>query len=107
MRIELLYFNGCPGYKMALKYINEVLEDKGIKLPVQMVKIASEEDAAKHHFLGSPSVRIDGEDIEPGTERITDTSQRCRLYLEDDNVLEWPGRKLITEAINRAVAKSS
>jgi hypothetical protein len=105
MKIELYYFNGCPGYKTALKYINDALKEKGLKVPVEMVKIAGDEDAAQHRFLGSPSIRIDGRDIEPGTEKIKVFSLRCRLYLEDDNVLEWPGRKLIREAIENAATK--
>jgi hypothetical protein len=105
MKIELFYIDDCPGYKTALKYIDEALKEKGLKVPVEMVKITGDEDAARHRFLGSPSVRIDGRDIEPGTEKIKVFSLRCRLYLEDDNVLEWPGRKLIRQAIENAAAK--
>ncbi|MES0278303.1 MAG: DUF2703 domain-containing protein [Dehalococcoidales bacterium] len=105
MKIELYYFDECPSYKTALKYIDEALKEKGLNIPVEMVRITSEEDAVRHRFLGSPSVRIDGVDIEPGTEKIKAFSLTCRLYLEDDNVLEWPGRKLIRQAIDNASAK--
>jgi hypothetical protein len=105
MKIELFYFDGCPGYKTARKYIDEALNEKGLKVPVAMVKITGDEDAARYRFLGSPSIRIDGRDIESGTEKIKVFSLRCRLYLEDDNVLEWPGRKLIRQAIDKAAAK--
>ena len=105
MKIELIYFDGCPSYKTALKYIDEALKERGLKIPVEMVRITSEEDAVRQRFLGSPSVRIDGRDIEPGTEKIKTFSLTCRLYLEDDNVLEWPGRKLIRQAIDNASAK--
>ena len=105
MKIELFYFDGCPSYKTALKYLDEALKEKGLKVPVEMVKITGEEDAVRQRFLGSPSVRIDGVDIEPGTEKIKAFSLTCRLYLEHDNVLEWPGRKLIRQAIDNASAK--
>jgi len=105
MKIELIYFDGCPSYKTARKYLDEALKARGLKVPVEMVMITGEEDAVRQRFLGSPSVRIDGVDIEPGTEKLKTFSLTCRLYLEDDNVLEWPGRKLIRQAIENAVTK--
>ncbi len=67
-----------------------------------MIKIESDEQAVASRFLGSPSIRINGLDIEPGVEKIKDFSMRCRLYLED-KVSEWPSKKMIAQAIDSAI----
>ena len=101
--IELLYFDGCPSYQTALKYLGEVLKEKSLNLPVKMIKIAGNDDALKHRFLGSPTIRINGLDIEPGAEEIRAFSMRCRLYIEDDAMSEWPSKKMIAQAIDSAI----
>ena len=103
MRIKLLYFDGCPAYQTALKNLEEVIKEKGLDVGVEMIRIESDEQALKNRFLGSPTIRINGVDIEPGAQKIDEFSIRCRLYLEDDEVKEWPGKKLIRQAIDVAL----
>lgn len=103
MKIELLYFDGCPTYQTALKYLREVIEEKKLGAGVEMVKIEGDGEALKNRFLGSPTIRLNGRDIEPGTEEIKDFSMSCRLYLEDDEVNKWPSKKMIAQAIDSAV----
>lgn len=61
MEIELLYFEGCPTYLTALKNLREVLKEEGTSGEVKMIMVGSEEEAEKLEFLGSPTIRIDGE----------------------------------------------
>lgn len=103
MKIELLYFDTCPSYKIVLKSLEEIITEKKLDAGVEMIKIESDEDALKNRFLGSPSVKLNGRDIEPGTEKIKDFSMRCRLYLEDDEVNELPSKKMIQRAIDEAL----
>lgn len=103
MKIELLYFDGCPAYQTALRYLKEVIKEKKLGAGVEMIKIEGDEEALKSRFLGSPTVRVNGLDIEPGAEEIKDFSMRCRLYLEDDKVNEWPSKKMIRRAVERFV----
>ncbi len=103
MKIELLYFDTCPSYEIVLKYLEEIITEKQLGAGVEMIKIESDEDALKNRFLGSPSIRLNGRDIEPGAEEIKDFSMRCRLYLEDDKVNELPSKKMIAQAIDSAI----
>ncbi len=103
MKIELLYFDGCLAYQTALKYLKEVIAEKQLGAGVGMVKIESDEMALRTRFLGSPTVRLNGRDIEPGAGGIKDFSMRCRLSLEDDKVNEWPSEKPIRRAIDEAL----
>ena len=100
MKIELFYFDGCPAYKTALKHLEEVLKEKGLDVEVKMKKIKNDKQALKERFLGSPSIRINGVDIEPGAQEVNKYSISCRLYFKDGEVKEWPSKKLIRQAID-------
>jgi hypothetical protein len=103
MKIELLYFDGCLAYQTALKYVEEVTREKKLDVRVEMIKIKGDEHALRTRFLGSPTVRLNGLDIEPSARGIKDFPMRCRLYLEDDKVNEWPSKKMIRRAIDEAL----
>ncbi len=100
MRIELLYFDGCPAYQTALKHLEEVIKEKGLDVGVEMIKIEGDEQALKERFLGSPTIRINGVDIEPGAQEVNKFSISCRLYFKDGEVKGWPSKKLIRQAID-------
>ncbi len=101
MKIELLYFDGCLNYPTVLRYLQEVLREKKLDIPVEMVEIKSGDEAIKHRFTGSPTVKIDGRDIVP--QESEDFSMGCRLYLEDDEVTELPSKKTLRHAIEQAI----
>ncbi len=103
MKIELFYFDGCTAYQTALKYLRELIQEKNLDVAVKMIKIEGDQQARASRFLGSPSIRINGVDIEPGAEKIKDFSMRCRLYLEDGETSEWPSKKMIARAIDSAI----
>ena len=55
LKIELLYFEGCPSWKNGLENLNTALKSEGINdTDIQLVLIANEVDAMKEKFLGSP-----------------------------------------------------
>ena len=102
MKIELLYFEGCPSYQTALKYLEEIIKEQKLGVHVEMMKIESDEEALKNRFLGSPSVRVDGLDIEPGAQEREGFSMCCRLYFEADKRTGWPSKELIRRALEEA-----
>ncbi len=93
--IEVLYFEGCPNFEPTLSLANEVLSELGLSGDVREVEVRTPEDAERLRFLGSPSVRVDGNDIEPGTESRTEYALSCRLY--DDTGL--PPKELLVAAL--------
>ncbi len=76
-RIELLYFDGCPGYAALLDRLPGLVGDVGA---VELRSVASPEEAEAERFLGSPTLRVDGLDVEPGAADRTDYGLKCRLY---------------------------
>jgi hypothetical protein len=106
MKIELLYFEGCPSYQTALKYLKEVIRENKLDVQVKMVKVASDEDALKSRFLGSPTIRVNGLDVDPGARESKDFSMCCRLYLEDGRIKEYPSKNLIRRAIEESLKRT-
>jgi len=103
VEIELLYFELCPHYEIALKYLQEVIKEKELDVPVKVVKIRNDREAIENKFLGSPTIRINGRDIEPGAQEKEDFSMRCRFYLEGGEVMKFPSKNMVRRAIENAV----
>ncbi len=78
--IEVLYFAGCPHFESTLSLADEVLSQLGVSAEVRKIEVRSPEDAERVRFLGSPSVRVDGKDIEPGAENRKEYALSCRIY---------------------------
>jgi hypothetical protein len=76
VRVELLYFDGCPSADSLLPHLRTLLGDHSVELR----RVDSPEQAVEARFLGSPSVRVDGVDVEPGADARTDFGMKCRLY---------------------------
>ncbi len=80
MMIEVLYFEGCPNLEPTLSLANEVLSQLGLSADVREIEVRTPEEAKRLRFLGSPSVRLDGKDIEPVAESRTEYALSRRLY---------------------------
>ncbi len=93
--IEVLYFEGCPYFEPTLSLADEVLSQLGVSAEVRKIEVRSPEDAERVRFLGSPSVRVDGKDIEPGAESRKEYALSCRIY--GDSGL--PPKELLVAAI--------
>src|SRR4029450_1695657 len=65
MTVELLWWDGCPSYPEALAELRRILREEGLEAEVSSVQIEDDEQARRERFPGSPTIRIDGEDIAP------------------------------------------
>jgi hypothetical protein len=63
MKIELLYFDGCPSWQSELENLKAALSAEGIDAQVELVNVLDDADAAEKHFLGSPSFRVNYVDL--------------------------------------------
>lgn len=95
MKIELLYFEGCPNHEIALSNLKEVLAEAGVKDEIEIINIENPEDVTKHRFLGSPSIRINDKDLETDEDESTEYSMRCRRYKNGDLMEGFPSKELI------------
>ena len=98
MRVELLYVDGCPHLAEADARIRAALEAVGRGgLAIEQVLVSSQDEAEAMGFLGSPSVRIDGED--PFTEAGAAAGLSCRLYRTDRGSDGAPSVEQLTEVL--------
>lgn len=102
MTIELLYFDGCPSYEALLPRLRELLTAEGIETEIDLRCVPSVEAAERERFLGSPSVRVDGADIDPGAGARTDFGLKCRLYRSSEGTSGLPPERWITAALRMA-----
>ena len=82
MRVELLYFDGCPSHGRLLPVVRRLARAAGAELALRRIETRDEAEAER--FLGSPTVRVDGRDVDPGAVDRTDYGLKCRLYRSDE-----------------------
>lgn len=97
MKIELLYFDGCPNHEAALKVLREALSELEINEEIELIHVDDDEAAMKHRFLGSPSIRIANADLEDADSGSY--SMRCRRYSEGSTILGYPSRTMIVNKL--------
>jgi hypothetical protein len=103
MRVSFLYYEECPSHEQALERLREVMAEEDISSEVEVFEVETEDQARELRFVGSPTIRVDGQDIDPpGDARY---GLACRAYsLEDDRISPLPSRDMIRRAL-RSVAK--
>jgi hypothetical protein len=95
MRIRVLYFDGCPEHHPAVELVRQILSDLKVEAQVEETEVQNAEEAEKYRFLGSPTIQVNGVDIEPGAAGRSDYAMSCRMY----GASGTPPRKLVEEAI--------
>ena len=80
LKVEVLFFDGCPNHEPTVQLARDVVAGVAIAAEVHEVAVETHEDAERLRFLGSPSVRVNGRDIEPGAQDRTGFSLSCRVY---------------------------
>ena len=89
LKIDLLYFERCPSWKNGLENLKTALKSESINdTDIQLVLIANEVDAMKEKFLGSPSFRINGQDLWPEDRKAYFLG--CRVYLTEEGMKGFP-----------------
>jgi hypothetical protein len=101
-RVELFYFEGCPSWERALENLEEAQRLEGVSTPVQKVLVPSVEEVQAKRFLGSPTIRIDGVDLDGPEADKRPFMLGCRLYREGDQSTGWPSVAVIRRALQHA-----
>jgi len=97
MTVELLFFDGCPNYDRLLPRVRELAEAAGAELVLRQVE--TPEEAQAERFLGSPTVRVDGRDVDPGAGERTDFGLKCRIYATPEGLRGTPQDDWIVRAL--------
>jgi hypothetical protein len=80
VKIELLYVPDCPHHSAALVRLREVLAAEGVSDEVQEVAVTDSRMARALRFCGSPTIRVNGQDIAGPAEESAQFAVSCRLY---------------------------
>jgi hypothetical protein len=80
MIVEIFYFEGCPNHKPASERVRKVILEECIAADVTEIEVPDEAAAKQVGFLGSPTIRINGIDIEPASRQAKESGFACRCY---------------------------
>src|SRR5207244_11420606 len=99
MRIELCQWEECPADDLVLLRLPDVRAERQVAESVRLIEVTTEQQAEALRFPGSPTIRIDGQDLFPtpdGPYGLT-----CRVYRTDDGrVTPLPTTEMMRKAIN-------
>ena len=107
MNIEVLYFEGCPNHLTAIEMVREILKSLGRQDKIHQVEVRTQADAEAIAFVGSPSIRVNGADIEPWARTAKAFGLSCRTYLDGSQRSGVPSRELLRRAITEGMMDSA
>ncbi len=101
MRVELLYYPECPSHERAVELLQEAMRAEGVEAPIEIIRIETQAEAEAHRFIGSPTIRIEGIEVDPHPElpyRLT-----CRTFVHEDGRLSpLPSLPMLRQVIRQA-----
>jgi hypothetical protein len=100
--VEVLYFEGCPHWRQAAAAVGDAARLTGVSAEVRVTEVSGPGDAVRRHFLGSPTVRVEGRDVEPGAEKRSEYALACRVYETETGRVWSPPLEVIAAALREA-----
>jgi hypothetical protein len=97
--IEILYFDGCPNYREAIELVHLLVGEGPFEADVRAIPVEDAEQAKARCFLGSPTVRVNGRDVEPEADERDDYVLACRVYQTEHGPAGVPDPRWIVWAL--------
>lgn len=101
MTVEVLYFDGCPNHEALVPHLERLLREAQLPVKIALRRVPDAEAARRSRFLGSPTVRVGGRDVEPGAEKRDDFGLKCRLYRTPSGLRGVPLDEWVLDALAR------
>jgi hypothetical protein len=105
LRIQILFFEGCPNHEQALRSVERCADELGVQSAIELVEVPDAEAATRLRFLGSPTVRVNGCDVEPGAEDRSAFVLACRLYRSEAGIAGQPDEHWIRRALSEGASR--
>jgi hypothetical protein len=99
MNIDVLFIEGCPNYVPTMERIREALRAVAKSGEVRHIEVRTRADAEALRFVGSPTIRVNGVDIEPWARAAQTFGIGCRTYLDGSQLSGIPPLDLLCRAI--------
>lgn len=90
MTVEMLHTEGCPNAADYLPRLRQLVARTGVSEPVRVRVVPGHDEAQRERFLGSPTVRVNGRDVDPAADERRDYGLSCRLYAGPDGLRGTP-----------------
>jgi hypothetical protein len=104
MKIEVLFFDGCPSFGVLLPRLRNLISEIRPDTSIELRRIETPVAAEAERFLGSPTVRVDGADVEPGAEARLDFGLKCRLFRTEEGSSPTPPDEWLRAALEQGGA---
>jgi hypothetical protein len=105
LHVAFLYFEDCPSHEPALERLRQVLAEEGIEAAVEIVEVESDTQAEQLRFIGSPTILVEGQDIDPPPPDVQ-FALTCRVYRrEDGRISPLPPPELIRRSLRAAAGR--
>jgi len=99
-RVRIVYFEGCPHAQPAAELVRGVAAELAVQVSVKMVRVRSAEEAHRKRMLGSPTLQVNGVDVEePPARGRRDYALGCRVF---DGGHGIPLREMVARALAKA-----
>jgi hypothetical protein len=102
--VEILSFDGCPNHLGAIALVERVSGELGLEPEIKLVEVPDQEAARRLRFLGSPTIRVGGRDLDPDADERSDYALSCRVYRTEAGVAGQPDERWVREALLREAA---
>ncbi len=100
--VEILSFDGCPNHEQAVALVERIDRELGTGVELRLVNVPDQEAATRLRFLGSPTIRVDGVDIDPLTAERSDYALSCRIFSTAHGPSGQPEERWIRDALSAA-----
>ena len=106
-QVEYLWWADCPSHEEGAELLRAALAAEDLDVPVVAIEVTSEEDAQRLQFIGSPTFRVGGRDLDTrpvptgaaGLYALT-----CRAYRrEDGRISPLPTLAWLRQALRQAL----
>ena len=99
MRIDFLFWRDCPSHPEARELLRDVLQERGVDAEIVEREVLTQDEAEELAFPGSPTIRVDGRDVDPAG-AASRPALTCRIYHRPDGrVSPVPSRGQLEEAL--------
>jgi hypothetical protein len=103
-RVEILYVEGCPNHEPTRALVERVAAELRVPSEIESVHVPDADAATRLRFLGSPTVRVNGVDVEPGADRRRNFVFSCRVYRRERGSSGQPDEGWIRDALAEPAA---
>ena len=98
-RVEILYVDECPNVEETRALVEHVAGQLRVDPEIQLVEVPDAEAARRLGFRGSPTVRVNGCDVEPAAAERDEIAFSCRLYNGPRGISGQPDASWIRAAL--------